>query len=99
MVPARDEADVIVRSIGSLLAQDYPGPFRVVLVDDQSGDGTAAAARGLPERGAAGSAVRRSPCPSGWVGKMWAVNQGVAHASVEPAGLPAAHRRRHRPQA
>src|SRR5262249_19858569 len=34
VVPARNEADVIQRSIGSLLAQDYPGEFRVVLVDD-----------------------------------------------------------------
>jgi cellulose synthase/poly-beta-1,6-N-acetylglucosamine synthase-like glycosyltransferase len=36
VVPARDEADVIARSIGSLAAQDYPGPFRIVLVDDNS---------------------------------------------------------------
>ncbi|HEY8613249.1 MAG TPA: glycosyltransferase, partial [Roseomonas sp.] len=42
VVPARDEADVIARSIGSLLRQDYPGPFSVVLVDDGSSDGTAA---------------------------------------------------------
>ena len=28
VVPARNEADVIQRSIGSLLAQDYPGEFR-----------------------------------------------------------------------
>ena len=47
VVPARDEADVIARSIGSLLAQDYPGPFTVILVDDASSDGTAAAARGM----------------------------------------------------
>jgi cellulose synthase/poly-beta-1,6-N-acetylglucosamine synthase-like glycosyltransferase len=40
VVPARDEADVIARSVGSLLAQDYPGDFRVILVDDQSSDGT-----------------------------------------------------------
>ena len=46
MVPARNEADVIQRSIGSLLAQDYPGAFRVVLVDDQSDDGTGDLARG-----------------------------------------------------
>src|SRR5437870_5766678 len=47
VVPARNEADVIQRSIGSLLAQDYPGAFRVVLVDDQSEDGTGPLARGL----------------------------------------------------
>jgi cellulose synthase/poly-beta-1,6-N-acetylglucosamine synthase-like glycosyltransferase len=47
VVPARNEAELIARSIGSLLAQDYPGRFRVILVDDQSGDGTGAAARAL----------------------------------------------------
>jgi cellulose synthase/poly-beta-1,6-N-acetylglucosamine synthase-like glycosyltransferase len=41
VVPARDEADVIARSIGSLLAQDYPGELNLILVDDQSSDGTA----------------------------------------------------------
>jgi len=82
VVPARNEADVIARSIGDLLAQDYPGPFRVVLVDDQSDDGTADVARALP-----GSerleVVSGSPLPAGWVGKMWAVSQGAAHASAD----------------
>src|SRR5262245_41970011 len=45
IVPARDEADLIARSVGSLLAQDYPGEFHIIVVDDQSGDGTAEAAR------------------------------------------------------
>ena len=40
VVPARNEADVIQSSIGSLLAQDYPGAFHIVLVDDQSDDQT-----------------------------------------------------------
>ena len=81
VVPARDEADVIARSIGSLLAQDYPGPFRVVLVDDGSTDGTAEAARAAP--GAerlevlAGAAL-----PAGWTGKLWALEQGVRRAGA-----------------
>ena len=84
VVPARNEADVIERSIGSLLAQDYPGDFRIVLVDDASDDGTAARAAGL-----AGSADRLTilagrPLPAGWTGKLWAVSQGV-----EAAGAPA----------
>ncbi len=49
MVPARNEADVIQRSIASLLAQDYPGDFKVVLVDDQSDDGTGDLARALEQ--------------------------------------------------
>src|ERR1700676_1569073 len=47
VVPARNEADVIRDSIGSLLAQDYPGQLRIILVDDQSSDGTAGLARDL----------------------------------------------------
>lgn len=56
VVPARDEADVIARSIGSLLAQEYPGDFRVILVDDNSSDGTGEIARSI---------VSSSPSPSG----------------------------------
>jgi hopene-associated glycosyltransferase HpnB len=47
VIPARNEADVIACSLGSVAAQDYPGPFRIVLVDDNSGDGTGAIARAL----------------------------------------------------
>lgn len=77
IVPARDEAPTIAAAIGSLLAQDYPGKLRVVLVDDESSDETAAIARALP-----GSERLRvlhgTPRPPGWVGKLWAVQQGVA---------------------
>lgn len=45
VVPARNEADVIARSLGSLAAQNYPGRFRILLVDDNSEDGTGAIAR------------------------------------------------------
>ena len=45
VIPARNEADGIGESIGSLLRQDYPGDWTVILVDDDSSDGTAAAAR------------------------------------------------------
>src|SRR5687768_13128883 len=45
VIPARDEAAVIGRAVASLLAQRYPGPFHIVIVDDHSGDGTAETAR------------------------------------------------------
>ena len=86
VVPARDEADVIARSIGSLLAQDYPGPFRVILVDDNSSDGTAAAARAEAERlGHADrlTVLNGAPLPAGWTGKLWAVSQGVDRAMTD----------------
>jgi len=47
VVPARDEAAVLPGTMPTLLAQDYPGALRVVLVDDQSSDGTAAVAAAL----------------------------------------------------
>src|SRR5271165_1607215 len=81
IIPARDEADVIAESVGSLLRQDYPGRFSVVVVDDQSADGTAAAA--LAAARAAGAAdrlriVSGSSFPPGWTGKLWAMRQGLA---------------------
>jgi hopene-associated glycosyltransferase HpnB len=84
VVPARDEADVIERSIGSLLAQDYPGEFRIILVDDNSTDGTAAVARGLGG-GERLEVIQGAPLAPGWTGKLWAQTQGVARASeVKP---------------
>jgi hopene-associated glycosyltransferase HpnB len=82
VVPARNEADVIARSISSLLAQDYPGAFRVVLVDDNSDDGTGAVAARL---GAADRITVMSgrPLAKGWTGKLWAVSQGVERASAD----------------
>jgi len=87
IVPARDEAATIAQSIGSLLAQDYPGPFHVVLVDDQSSDGTAETA--LAKAASAGASARLTvvsgrALPEGWSGKVWAMAQGAEHAESLP---------------
>ncbi|MEO8326487.1 MAG: glycosyltransferase, partial [Nitrospirota bacterium] len=55
VVPARNEADVIERTLRSLLEQDYPGEFHVVMVDDQSDDGTGNLARQLAIQHPAGA--------------------------------------------
>lgn len=81
LVPARNESAVLLRTLPPLLAQDYPGDFAVVVVDDRSGDGTADLARGL-----GGETVAGAPLPEGWVGKVWALEQ-AAHAAGEPAYL------------
>jgi hopene-associated glycosyltransferase HpnB len=78
VVPARDEAEIIERSIGSLLRQDYPGEFSVILVDDHSGDGTADIAGRLDRRGRL-RIVAAPPLPHGWTGKLWAMQSGVQH--------------------
>jgi hopene-associated glycosyltransferase HpnB len=87
VVPARNEADMLPRSLASLLAQDYRGPFAIVVVDDQSDDGTAEAARRLAEGSRRKVTVLRGrPLPQGWTGKVWALQQGIAQAStVVPA--------------
>jgi hopene-associated glycosyltransferase HpnB len=82
VVPARNEADVIARSIGSLLAQDYPGAFRIVVADDQSDDGTGEIARSLDSSGKL-NVISGATRPLGWTGKLWAMSLGVARAGRE----------------
>jgi len=81
VVPARNEAGVVGQAIGALLQQDYPGNFRVILVDDNSEDATAAEARAAAEALQAGdrlTIIKGKPLQQGWTGKMWAVHQGIA---------------------
>jgi hopene-associated glycosyltransferase HpnB len=74
IVPARDEAATIRAAITSLLAQDYPGRFRVILVDDNSSDGTAESAGTAPNL----RVIRVDSKPPDWSGKLWALSHGVA---------------------
>ncbi|MGH7015744.1 MAG: glycosyltransferase [Caulobacteraceae bacterium] len=83
VVPARNEADVIARALLSLLGQDYPGAFRIFLVDDESADGTAAAASALADSRV--RVIAGTPRPAGWAGKPWAMRQGVEAALAEAA--------------
>jgi hopene-associated glycosyltransferase HpnB len=82
VVPARDEAQTIAPAIASLLAQDYRGKFRVILVDDNSTDGTAA----LAGTAANLTVITLQSKPAGWSGKLWALSQGV-EASQAPVLL------------
>lgn len=75
VVPARDEAAILPETLPTLLAQEYPGAFRVVVVDDGSGDGTAETAARLGAR-----AVPARERPEGWAGKVWAMAEGVRAA-------------------
>lgn len=82
VVPARNEADVIGESLASLLAQDYPGRFSIVVVDDASTDGTAEAARATrsaTSETAVEIVVGDGPA-LGWTGKLWALEQGLCRA-------------------
>lgn len=80
IIPARDEAETVGQTISSLLQQDYPGEFSILVVDDQSRDGTAEIARVAAT--SLGDATRLTvlpgrPLPAGWTGKLWAQHQGV----------------------
>jgi hopene-associated glycosyltransferase HpnB len=78
VVPARDEADVIGASLPSLLGQDYPAAFDVILVDDQSRDGTAALARqATADAGDRLTVISGQSSPPDWGGKVWAMQQGL----------------------
>ena len=84
IVPARNEAATIAITVAALLKQDYPGSFRIVVVDDHSSDATAQlAARAAAENpGPARFAIHSAtPLPSGWTGKLWALNEGVRTSS------------------
>jgi len=74
VIPARDEADAIGRSIRSLLDSEYRGPMRVFVVDDHSSDATGDLARA---EGDCVTVLASAPLPPGWSGKLWALAQGV----------------------
>jgi len=78
IIPARDELETIRPVIASLLSQDYAGKFRVVLVDDNSTDGTAARAGTAPNL----IVICGQPKPLDWSGKLWALRQGVETSSA-----------------
>jgi hopene-associated glycosyltransferase HpnB len=93
VVPARNEADMLPVTLPALLGQDYPGEFRVILVDDRSDDGTGGLAAELGDKsardgGAPLTVVAGQPRPDGWAGKVWAMAQGVMAAQGQQGQAP-----------
>src|SRR6516225_10054889 len=83
VIPARDEADVIGAAVRSLLEQKLVKSIRVFVVDDHSSDGTAQAAHQAAQdcgRPDSLTVITGRSLPSGWTGKLWAVQQGVQEA-------------------
>jgi hopene-associated glycosyltransferase HpnB len=77
IIPARDESELIGRTVASLHGQRSSVPLRVIVADDESTDGTADASR-------ADLIVRVSPRPPGWKGKVWAVSCGINADHTDP---------------
>ena len=85
IIPARDEAACVAETIASLIRQNYPGAFHVIVVDDQSRDGTALVARDAAAALGAADRLTVVPgraLPAGWTGKLWAQQQGVELAET-----------------
>jgi hopene-associated glycosyltransferase HpnB len=83
VVPARNEAELLPVTLRSLLNQDYPGSYSVILVDDHSTDGTASVAQQVAQdlnKSWQLNMIPGVPLPVGWTGKLWAMEQGIRHA-------------------
>jgi len=80
VIPARDEAEHIEGTLRSLLTQQFDGELRIVLVDDNSSDGTGVLARQLAAIDGRLRVLDGEPLKAGWTGKMWAVSQGLWQA-------------------
>jgi hypothetical protein len=77
LVPARNEAAAIGACVRALA-----GPWEVLVLDDESDDGTGEVARAAHARVVAGQ-----PLPAGWVGKVWACAQLADKAAPDSAVL------------
>ncbi len=77
LIPARNEADTLPHLLGALQAQSLL-PLEVIVIDDDSSDGTGAVARGAGAR-----VIPAPPLPGGWTGKTWALHTGVAASRGE----------------
>jgi len=73
VIPARDEAPVIADTLQAIKLQGQG--LRVILVDDESTDGTAEIAlnQGLVNL----DIIRSGSLPKDWTGKLWAQEQGL----------------------
>jgi len=73
-IPARDEEPNIERCVRSLMLQDYPGQFRIRVLDDESSDRTAEIVQGLARTDSRVKLIDGKPEPlqPGWIGKVWA---------------------------
>lgn len=83
VIPARNEAESIIRVIASHMASDYPGAFSIVLVDDHSNDGTAALAEAAAkDRDRRLTVIAAPGLEAGWTGKLWAVRAGLEQVEL-----------------
>ena len=82
LIPVRNEERSIAGCVQSLLAQDYPS-FEVVVLDDQSSDGTRAILEKMAISQPALRILHGEPPSDNQVGKNWACSQLARQAQGE----------------
>lgn len=82
LIPARNEAAVIERTLRSWLAQGYLN-YEIIVLDDQSVDATAEIVRAMSRETPRLRLISGQPLPPGWLGKNWACQQLAEAASGE----------------
>jgi len=81
VIPARNEAENVGEVVAAHLAQDYPGLYQIILVNDQSTDATTARATIAAGGNSAFHIIEGRPLPESWTGKLWAIQGGLAAAA------------------
>lgn len=76
IVPARNEAELLAGTLARLARHAPAGLLRIVVVDDASTDSTLDVAEGAETGSVPVTVVRSAPLPTGWTGKVWALEQG-----------------------
>jgi len=75
LIPARNEAETIKATLPALTAQGRG--LNIILIDDKSSDGTGQVARKAMDENLL--IIKGESLPSGWTGKLWALEQGRGH--------------------
>lgn len=86
IIPARNEAKLLRKTLKSLLHQDYPGNLKIILVDDNSRDNTANVAKYIALQNdyfTKLEVISAADLPRDWTGKLWAIHQGINHAKQQ----------------
>jgi hopene-associated glycosyltransferase HpnB len=80
VIPARNEAEILPKTLPALLRQDYTGRYHIFLIDDCSEDDTEKIARKIADNPVTSNrltVIKGEPVPPGWTGKLWALQQGI----------------------
>ena len=91
IIPARNEAETIAQTISSLVQQNYPGKFSIIVVNDHSEDATAKLAQESANSNRTTTMqltiLDAPPLQPGWTGKLSALNSGIESISDNPTYL------------